>query len=198
MKYYTKEFFQNYWNIPETNFEMGKKYYEDVIKQYSEYYKTIKPLLHPELIKALCLHDNMVVAISFNKEIDNDDYIIYFDPERALSNTCKLVFKNPVVIKDEDITAFTDYAIHEELYLVDGKYELHLLFRRYTDDDLPRLVELIIQADDILYEIWFRNVGQCNNCGKLVEDPGMPRRTKRPLNPGQFIGGEWYCNECLK
>ena len=179
MKFFTKEWYYRYKNNEE---EIQKKEYA-----YQKYYETIKKYVNTYLDKALCLHDNIIIGVKYFENLE-----IEFNPIHAFSDTKRLIFKNSCILYD-DIIEMNSYCLYSELYIVQEKYELHLLFEFYVDD-APVLKQFIIQADEILFEMQFRNIGKCIKCGEIISDPTKENYANR-LAKGSFIKDKWYCNE---
>ena len=186
MKYFTKEAYKNALGSQEKM--------EQRSNEYQKYYKSIEHLIPKKLQYALNLHENELIKSGFVGK----DFIIEFDPihaSHAISPVTKLVFKNAVVLANDEpeVGSWTDVS---EIYVEQGKYEIHILFSIFRNGS-PLFRQIIVQADDILFEERFRNSGLCEKCGRVVSDP-----TKEEYEPrvykGTFVNEKWFCEDCVK
>lgn len=183
MKYFTKEWF--------LGGQGNHKKMKEEVDSYQKHYRTIEKLIPSDLKSALHIHDCDLIKMNFI----GADLIIEFDPTHALSDTTKLVFKNAVLLEnDEPNKEFC--SIYNEIYLVNGRYEIHILFSSCQNSAIV-LKQIIVQSDNILFETQFRNVGKCVKCGKAVGDPTKKKYDKR-LPKGVYSNNNWLCNSCYK
>lgn len=183
MKYFTKEWFRSHNNDI-------RKIKEAQIK-YDEYYQSIKHLI-PKHIQDIFVYDSYLVDCYF----EGKDYIMKFDSTYANNRVEYVIFKNAQIIENEISLKEKDKIswMQDEIYIVNSKYEMHVLFMG------EHLRELIVQADDIrtIDGDFFLNMGVCSKCYKNVSDPDRDGfRDETFFAKGKFIDDEWYCNDCL-
>ncbi len=109
---------------------------ERILGEYNNYYKTIKNRISKSIEKALDQHDSHIIEGYF----EENNYIIKL--EERIWGIAFIVFKNAIMKHNEKIK--DDYWIYNELYLVEDKYEIHILF----DES-----EVVIVCDDVYIRI---------------------------------------------
>jgi len=136
MKYFTKEWYYSDQD-PFEKMEIARNGYE-------QYYKTVEHLL-PEDIKMLNMHDSQLIKMYY----DGDDYVMEFDVYKiSWSPDNKLIFKNAQILESDEFNLSNRYVwLYEEVYLIDGKYEFHILFAERGGGDRSR-PQMIILADN--------------------------------------------------
>ena len=73
-----------------------------------------------------------------------NDYLIELDNEGAFTEVKNIIFKNAEIVKQEGPIE-KSWWLYNEIYKVDGKYEIHFLL--WSDDSLN---DLILICDDII------------------------------------------------
>lgn len=159
-------------------------------EDYQKYYDTIKDQLPPGLEGALHMHDNCLLKMEFVGK----DYHMDFDPTHALSRTTKLIFKNAVIVENDEPEP-EEICLLTNIFLIPDGYELHMYFEGYADEKTTRK-QLILQASDILFEMLFINRGACKKCGAMVSDPSKEGYESRG-SKGCYIDHEFYCYPCI-
>jgi hypothetical protein len=146
MKYFTKQWYKDC-QKPLWCFKAHRRARE-IIDNYAEYFKQIKPLL-PECLKAIdidsypFLHDEIIE----NGIFVNTDFHMNFLPDGSYSyiDKEKIIFINAEIVKcDFDLKDVT--CIDDEFYVKEnGQYEMHILFW-----SKGKLGEIIIVFDDMI------------------------------------------------
>ena len=112
------------------------------MEEYYIYYKQIKESL-PAGIQNLNMHDCEITDASF----DGNDFVMNIDSDSGYVEISKLVLRNAKIIQHiENLVGAT--WLYNEVYLVDGQYELHILFLTKNWESLG---EITILIDDVKY-----------------------------------------------
>lgn len=115
--------------------------------EYDKSYNQIKGKLPQKLRDRFILNDCVVT----DSKVEGNDLILNLDSRGGLDD--KVItgarFKNYEIIERERELENL-WWLFDELYIADGKYELHVLFNSNDDDDeYDRCYGLIVRADDI-------------------------------------------------
>lgn len=113
-------------------FEKAMKDYHNCVKKQ---FKNKIPDFEKE-----SFHDSQIT----NFAQKGNDYIIEIDNEGAFTEINNIVFKSAEIVKQEGPIE-KSWWLYNEIYKVDGKYEIHFLL--WSDDALN---DLILTCDDII------------------------------------------------
>ena len=112
------------------------------MEDYCVYYKQIIESL-PAGIQNLNMHDCEITNVSFN----GNDFVMNIDSDGGYVEISKLVLKNAKITQHiENLVGAT--WLYDEVYQVDGKYELHILL---LTENWESLEEMIILIDNVEY-----------------------------------------------
>lgn len=115
---------------------------ENAMKNYDAYYKQIKESL-PEGIQNLHMHDCEITDASF----DGNDFVMDIDSDGGYVEISKLVLKNAQIIQHSEKLVGAIW-LYDEVYQVDGRYELHMLL---LSENRESLEEMTILIDNVEY-----------------------------------------------
>lgn len=122
--------------------EENEKAVNNVIKDYEIYYKKALESFDRNIVENINFHDCII------KDIEQIEQIlsISFDNSGGFTDIDEVKFENYNIIK-QDASLKNSWWLYEEIYKVNGKYELHVLLQNENMD----LVEFIISAERISF-----------------------------------------------
>jgi len=132
--------------IDETAFEESEKRNQKIHDAYSEHCKRIEPYLS-DVVKEKFINNTMHDCAILKSDFVGDDLIMDIDSSGGFCDVIKLMFINAKIIEC-DIDLNGAWWIHEEVYMQQDGYELHVLFHSKDCE----LGEMIITFDEIEIE----------------------------------------------
>lgn len=121
--------------------ELSKENEIEVSAVLNEYTKAQKEKMIPEQLRErFGFHDCQVISCEFNQDI-----VFYLDTSGGFTENNKIIFKDAKIIKQEK-SLEGSYWLYEELYIIEGGYEAHMLF---AGGDIH---ELTINCKDIIIQ----------------------------------------------
>ncbi|MEL7569796.1 MAG: DUF4085 family protein [Eubacteriaceae bacterium] len=113
---------------------------DKTIKDYNLYFtKYLKTNKNP-FARKFSFHDSKVVSARSK----GNDFIFILTLDDFLKQTCKIIFKN-YKIKYNDSSLANSWWLYEEIYNIEGGYEIHVLFEKNS-----KLKELTLTAEDVI------------------------------------------------
>lgn len=157
MKFFTKDYYMN---------SLQGLSDKDPSIEYNHYFETIRHQLPDHLKKGLRFHDFQIVQ----SYAQDSNYVLEFADQCSFREVTAIIFHEYQMIENENILD-CDW-LFSEIYLVDNKFEIHILAEQITHQ--VRLAQMIIHAKSI--ELIYN--GKPSPCRKQVEQIINARRQK--------------------
>lgn len=125
------------YNLIKSYCDQNEKFYKDTYDKYNKLFEETFKKDEIEYLKH-SFHDAYITEIKKEKR----DITFLINNEEAFTNIESITFKNYNIVLDENVEK--TYWLYDEIYKVDGGYEVHIL-TEYDD-----LREFIIQCEDII------------------------------------------------
>ena len=176
MKFFTKEWYES-----SRNGTADVKRMEDI---YAQYICSVASALPEEKLRDFHLHD----AVLLERYRDLDDLVMIFDISHALSYVKEIRFVDAEIVSCDDIQK-GDYWLFEEIYLINGKYEIHILFCDLNDN--PK--QIIICTKNVVFKYDEAKKSSINQVKELLqkyrnvspqEKDAILKQIKKLQNPG--------------
>lgn len=134
---------KNVYNKIEKYCEANERYVKKMMNDYDKYYEKEFKKKKPIFLDDFYFHDCVIVASRYV----NNDIIFYINNKYEFAKKNKIIFKNGKIIKQE--SEFKNLMwLYEEIYRVNGKYEIHVLLANETG----KLRNIIIECADVQYD----------------------------------------------
>lgn len=120
----------------------NKKSVNRTIEEYRKYYKKALKSFDKNMVENIRFHDCMIVKS--NKK--DKSLILLLDNKGGFTDINEVTFENYNIIKQDGLLE-NSWWLYDEIYKVNDKYELHVLFQNKNMD----LIELIISVEQIAF-----------------------------------------------
>ena len=122
--------------------EQNKKSINRTIEEYRKYYKKALKSFDKNMVENIRFHDCMIVKS--NKK--DKSLILLLDNKGGFTDINEVTFENYNIIKQDGLLE-NSWWLYDEIYKVNDKYELHVLFQNKNMD----LIEFIISVENIAF-----------------------------------------------
>lgn len=153
MKFFTKE-----WYVLHKKEKADTRRIENM---YVQYLSSVASVLPEDILRDIHLHD----AVLLEKYRSLDNLVMKFDVSHALSYVKELLFIDAEIVSCDDIKK-GDYWLFEEMYLINGKYEINILF--CDQDDNPK--QIVVCMKDVVFKYDEAKKASINQVKKLLKE----------------------------
>lgn len=120
----------------------NEKLVEKTFEEYEKYYEKALKSFDKEIVENINFHDCRVIDVKQTKDVLK----VSFNNSGGFTNINEIQFKNYNIIKQDDILQGS-WWIYYEIYIVDSKYELHVLLQNESMD----LIEFIVSFEKVSF-----------------------------------------------
>jgi hypothetical protein len=123
--------------------ENNKKLIDRTVEEYSKYYKNALKSLDCNIVNNINFHDCIIVDIKQTEHA----LTMLFDNSGGFTNIDEMQFENYCIIKQDGLLQ-NSWWLYNEVYKVNGKYEVHVLL----ENKHMGLIEFTISAENISFK----------------------------------------------
>ncbi|MFZ5987724.1 MAG: DUF4085 family protein [Bacillota bacterium] len=123
--------------------EDNEKIVKRTIKEYEKYYKKALESFDRSIVEKINFHDCTIIEVKQTEQF----LTVLFNNSGGFTDISEMQFENYKIIKQEALLQ-NSWWLYDEIYKVNGKYELHVLLQNENMD----LVEFIVSAEHISFK----------------------------------------------
>jgi hypothetical protein len=123
--------------------EDNEKIVKRIIKEYQKYNKKALKSFDRSMVEKINFHDCTIIEVKQTEKF----LTVLFDNSGGFTDINEMQFENYKILKQEALLQ-NSWWLYDEIYKVDGKYELHALLQAENIE----LVEFIVSAEHISFK----------------------------------------------
>ncbi len=123
--------------------EENERSVKTISGNYRTYFEEASHTFGQEIIENFGFHDCTIIKSSRN----GDSLTLLLDNTGGFTNIDEVTFENPTIVKQDSLLEGS-WWLYDEIYIVDDKYELHVLLRNKNME----LMDFIISADQVSFK----------------------------------------------